>query len=381
MEGRASRSYFAVATIIFLLSYVLMASSKWTNNIFYAFIALPGLVILIRERGAGLFSQPLAWAWLVFLVWFIVPAAVAGDFQFYKHIFYTGLFVFIVAALIKPDALRNLMFARAMFWIICAYIYSYAIYGLYIGFFVYNSRVDLLPGRLQNVIYASIWLLCALALALPFWVKSRKWLEASGAVLLTLVGVAAMLQSRTALVGGAFLFGLWVAYAIWRFPKYGVMVLLLGGLVLAMGIWLVSDEPWFHLLFSRGDSSRLDVYRILAEDWLNCGLLLGCGVDFVTTHTLAGGVPIQHPHNIFLALGLYTGGVSLVLFLLLMGFTLWHAWRERDPWGTYLACALVMLNFDGSKLIGNPDELWPLVLLPAAAILGKVVQKRRVSPY
>jgi len=36
-----------------------------------------------------------------------------------------------------------------------------------------------------------------------------------------------------------------------------------------------------------------------------------------------------------------------------------------------------MLNFDGAKLIGNPDELWPLVLLPAAMIAGAEVQRRR----
>jgi hypothetical protein len=36
-----------------------------------------------------------------------------------------------------------------------------------------------------------------------------------------------------------------------------------------------------------------------------------------------------------------------------------------------------MLNFDGSLLIGNPDELWPLVLLPSAMILSRVLKARR----
>ena len=75
----------------------------------------------------------------------------------------------------------------------------------------------------------------------------------------------------------------------------------------------------------------------------------------------------------------YTGGVGLVLFIGLMLATLWQAWRLRDAWGMYLACALVMLNFDGSLLIGNPDELWPLVLLPAAMILGRALQAQRAT--
>jgi hypothetical protein len=90
-------------------------------------------------------------------------------------------------------------------------------------------------------------------------------------------------------------------------------------------------------------------------------------------------MPIQHPHNIFVALGLYSGAVALVLFIGLMAATLWQSWRLRDAWGMYLACALVMLNFDGSLLIGNPDELWPLVLLPAAMVLGRVLKAQRTA--
>jgi hypothetical protein len=61
----------------------------------------------------------------------------------------------------------------------------------------------------------------------------------------------------------------------------------------------------------------------------------------------------------------------LLLFLVIMTATLWRAWRRRDPWGLYLAVALCMLNFDGSSLIGNPDELWLLVLLPATLIVNR----------
>lgn len=229
MGSRTSRSYFAVATIIFLLSYILMASSKWTNNIFYALIALPGLVFLIKERGAGLVQQPLAWAWLVFLLWFLVPAAIAGGGQFYKHILYVGLFIFIVAALVEPGFLRHPAFVRGMFWTLCAYIYGFAIYAYMTGLYAFGERVGLLPSRLENVIYASIWLLCALALAFPLWLKERRWIEAISAVVLSLFAVVFVLQTRTALVGAVFLLAFWAAYSIWRFPKQGLVGLGIGG--------------------------------------------------------------------------------------------------------------------------------------------------------
>lgn len=374
MGSRTSRSYFAVATIIFLLSYILMASSKWTNNIFYALIALPGLVFLIKERGAGLVQQPLAWAWLVFLLWFLVPAAIAGDGQFYKHILYVGLFIFIIGALVEPGFFRHPAFVRCMFWILCAYIYGFAIYAYISGLYAFGERVGLLPSRLQNVIYASIWLLCALALAFPLWLKERRWIEAISAVVLSLFAVVFVLQTRTALVGAFFLLGLWAAYGIWRFPKYGLTGLVIGATVAGFVFWIISNQAWFTGMMARGDSFRIELFQIMVGEWRNCGWLLGCGVEFKTDKLLAGSMPIQHPHNIFVALGLYTGGVSLVLFGVVMAATLWQAWRLRDAWGLFLAASLVMLNFDGSKLIGNPDELWPLVLLPAAMVLGRVVQ-------
>lgn len=375
LENSNSRRYFGAAIVVFLLSFVLMDSSKWTNNIFYAFIALPGLVFLVKERGAGLFQQGLGWAWVVFLLWFLVPAAIAGDGQFYKHILYVSVFVFVVGGLASPEFFRSPAFARALFWIICAYIFGYAIYAYTTGVFGFGERVRLLPSRMENVIYVSIWLLCALALALPAWIKERRWIEAASAVVLSLVAVAFVLQTRTALVGAAFLMGVWALYGMLRFPRIGVISVLVAVALLALSVWLVHDQAWFMSLFKRGDSYRTELLRIMVGEWRNCGWLLGCGVDFKTTQTLTGGLPIQHPHNIFVAMGLYTGAVSLLLFLAVMGATLWQAWHHRDAWGMYLACALVMLNFDGSKLVGNPDELWPLVLLPAAMVLGRVVQR------
>jgi hypothetical protein len=142
---------------------------------------------------------------------------------------------------------------------------------------------------------------------------------------------------------------------------------------------IVHDEVWFQSLWTRGDSYRIELFHIMVGEWQNCGWMLGCGVNFHTDQLLDGWMPIQHPHNIFVALGLYSGAVALLLFIALMAATLWQAWRLRDAWGMYLACALVMLNFDGSLLIGNPDELWPLVLLPGAMILGRVLKSQRIS--
>jgi hypothetical protein len=363
--------------IVFLFSYIVLASAKWTNNIFYALIALPGFFILIKEHGAGLFRQPLSWAWLVFLLYFLVPAQAAGDMQFYKHIAYVGLFIFIVGGLVDPAFFRSGSFVRSLFWVIALYIFICSIYGWMSGQFIFGRRVGLLLGRMDNVIYASIWLFCALALALPTWQRERRWVEGGCAVLLSLIAVTFVLQTRTALVGAAFLLGVWALYSIYRFPKAGIVSLLAFVVLLGLVVWIVKDESWYLSLWTRGDSYRIELFQIMTGEWQRCGWLQGCGIGFKTAQTLAGGMPIQHPHNIFVSLGVFTGAVALVLFVAIMLATLIKAWRMGNAWGLYLACALVMLNFDGTMLIGNPDELWVLVLLPAAMILAQAVERGR----
>ncbi len=371
--------YFSATLVIFLLSFILNSSAKVTNNLFYALIALPGLFFVLKHRGAGVLSQPLGVAWAVFMAWFLVPASVAGEFQFFKHILYVSLFVCVIAGLADNGFFRSANFIRVQFWAVCLYILAVSVYGWVTGRFEFGQRVDLLPARMENVIYASGWMVCCLALALPVWKREQRWVEAGCAVVLTLLVAAFIVQTRTALVGAAFLFGVCALRSLYLWPKRSAVVLLALAVAAVVGFWVVKDEQWVHLLLARGDSYRIELFRIMTGEWGNCGWLLGCGVEFRTTQTLTGGMPIQHPHSIFVSMGLYTGAVSLVLFLVVMAATLWNAARLREGWGLYLACALVMLNFDGAKLIGNPDELWILVLLPAAMVLGRVVQHRRLE--
>lgn len=370
-----SQLYFGTALCAFLLSFILHDSAKFTNNLFYATMALPGLFFLIKARGAKVFSQPLGRVWAAFMLWFLVPAVFSADFQFYKHILYVSLFVFIIAGLTPMALFNGGVFVRGLFWTVCLYIFAGSLHSWMTGQFVLGQRVAILPGRVDNVIYSSAWLVCALALAMPLWVRQRRWIEAAAAIALTLLAAAYVVQTRTALVGLGLLVGLWGLYTLYRFPRAASLALLAVALVTGLTLWLCWEEQWVRLLFVRGDSYRIELFEIMTAEWGHCGWVLGCGVDFQTTRTLTGGIPIQHPHNIFVAMGLYTGGVSLVLFVVVMAMSLWQAWRQRDAWGCYLACALVMLNFDGSKLVGNPDELWLLVLLPAAMILGRRVQR------
>ena len=375
VQVNGTTRYFSLALCMFLLSYVLGPSAKLTNTIFYALIALPGGFYMLKAAGRELVKEPLVIGWLVFLAWFLLPAMIAGSWQFYKHILYTLLFVLVVAALTDPVLFRRQQFVRAQFWILCGYIYVSAFYNWSSGHYLPGNRLALLPSRLDNVVYTSVWLVSALGLGMPAWAQGKRWLEGVAAVLLAVVAVAFVLQTRTALVGGAFLLSLWLVHGLRHKPTLTARALLAAAGVGALVLALIYQQSWWHSLWARGDSYRGEILRIMLGEWQNCGWLLGCGKGFHTTALLAGSMPIMHPHNIFVALGVYTGAPALVLFIALMAATLLYAWRFCDAWGVFLACSLVMLNFDGSLIIGNPDELWPLVLLPAAMVLGGVLPR------
>lgn len=364
-------TYFTLALLAFIASFLFLPTSKMVNNIFYGLVALPSLLVAILRAKQIRYPNALELAWVILLVIYFVGGALSGDWQYLKHILYVTLFLIAVGILVSPGLFRTAQFARALFWILLLYIVLSAIFYWLTGRYAVGERVLWLPGRMTGPIYTSMWLACCAALVLPFWFRERSWLEMCVGLSLAVFCISYVLQSRSGLVG---LVSLLTLLGAWSAAKDVRRVLLIGLAVslCVLSIWLAADAfPEIARLFARADSGRFELWGLLLGEWKQCGLVSGCGVEHVSSATILGGSPIQHPHNIYLALGLYNGLIALIAFLIVMSMTLYRAWQRNDPWGLYLAIALVSLNFDGSQLIGNPDELWLLVLLPAALIANR----------
>lgn len=360
--------YFTPALLVFLASFLLLPTSKMVNNVYYLLLALPVLGVLLARRGRDIRISPALLLWGALCGWYVLIGIGSGDGQYFKHVLYIALFVLLVSQLVDPQLFRAPLFARGLFWILGFYVLGSAIVYWITGRYAPGERVLWLPGRMTGPIYTSMWLACCFALALPMWIAQRRWFELAAAISLAVFCMAYVVQSRSGLVG---LLGLGVLIAGWlavRKARYLLWLAPVGAVVVGLVLFGMREIPEIASLFARADAGRFELWRILAGEWLDCGLWLGCGMQHVTQATISGGSPIQHPHNIYLALGLYSGLVSLFIFLALMAVSLRQAWQRNDPWGLYLLVALLVLNFDGSKLVGNPDELWLLLLLPAALI-------------
>lgn len=372
-------AYFAIALLIFVASFLLLPSAKAVNNVYYAALALPALCVLLWRGQELLRPSADLVLWGMLLVWFAVVGIWSADTQHYKHILYVALFLLVTSRLADPAPFRTPLFARGLFWTVAIYVMGSALFYWTTGRYDIGERVLWLPARMTGPIYTSLWLACCFALALPGWVRQRRWLEAATALALVVFCMGYILQSRSGLVALAVL--LLLAPIIFR---TGAKALMWGGMAMVMvslaTLLAISEIPEVASLFSRADAGRLQLWSIMSSEWMSCGLWIGCGMEHRTDQLLSTGQAINHPHSIFLSLGVFAGLPALLVFLALMGLVLRRAWRQRDPWGLYLLTALIGLNFDGTKLVGNPDELWLLVLLPAGLLCNAVPPAVKVMP-
>lgn len=362
--------YFTVSLLVFILSFLVLPTSKMVNNVYYIFLAIPALGLIVFGRGRSVkISTGLA-LWGGLFSCLMLVGVFSADLKWLKYVLYVTVFVVLVSQFVDPRPFRTPQFARGLFWVVGAYVLISAIVYWVVGRYAPGERVLWLPGRMTGPIYTSMWLACCFTLALPVWVEQRRWVELSFAILLAVFCMAYVLQSRSGLLGMAALGGLvavWLILRQARFIFWLGLVALLGCLLV---YWAVLEIPEVARLFARADAGRFELWRIFLAEWEACGLWLGCGTSPNIDVVLSSGMPIQHPHNIFLALGIYGGFFSLFIFVLLMVVVLQEAWGRRDPWGGYLLLALIMLNFDGDRFVDNPNELWLLVLLPAALIIN-----------
>lgn len=368
---QAIQTYFTVSILLFMVSFLLLPTAKMVNNVYYLLTALPALLLIVFMRGRALSITPGMLGWALILSWFVFIGVLEVNLQFLKHVLYVALFLVVVSQFVDPRLFNAPLFSRILFWSVTLYVLGSSVFYWLSGHYAFGERVLWLPARMTGPIYTSMWITSCFALALPTWFLQRRFGELGIGLLIAIFLMSFALQSRTGLAALVALVAACSVLLAIANKKTGLLTFTL--FIFGIGIvwFLTKDIPQIGQLLARGDALRFEIWSTLIGEWNECGIWLGCGLAHQSQHILTGGGIILHPHNIFLALGVHTGLVSLVIFATLMCLALHQAWRQRNPWGLYLFASLVGLNFDGSMLIGNPDELWLLVLLPAGLIINR----------
>lgn len=370
MRLSASR-YFTVLLLAFAASFLLLPSTKAVNNLFYILLAMPALVLILLGRAPRTQLTAEAGLWVIFFAW-LALSGLGGSGQFFKDVLYTLMFCLVVWLWVDYKRFTGLRLFRIFFWSLIGYVSGSAVYFWLTGQLGVGERLYALPSRMESPILTSMVMVSCFALLLPAWLSNRQWWEMTIAVFAILFCAGFVLQSRSGLVGLSVLLAVTCAILVlrggWRLRAASMLML---PLLFWAGFGLLQYSELARELVVRGDSGRFELWFLYMKDWLDCGLLMGCGSEFSNDIWIENDLLIEHPHNIFLAMGFRYGLPGLALFTLILAVTLCQAWKQRNPWGSYLLIALFMLNFDGRELINSPHEVWLLVLLPSMLIAAQ----------
>lgn len=371
---KIKQDYFFYALVVFLASYFFLPTSKMVNNIYYVLLALPALIYIVKSKFLDFEISYMVFLWLALLLVYFLSALFSGaGLQYYKHLLYVFIFLSVCVFFVKSDLLFKDSFYKFSFWLVSFYVVLSAVVYWVTGRYGFGERIIWLPARMSGPIYTSMLISALFSVALPAWIKQKKYLELLSAFVISLFCMSFILQSRSGIVAMFFVAFIYFAYLFYvRKGSFYIVLFSVLSIVFLFLIYYYSENiPVVDQLVKRADSGRFELWSLLLKDFNECNYLLGCGTDFKSEQLIYGVHPINHAHNIFLALLVHTGLLSLALFLLICVSALYLAFINKSYWGLYLLSSIVALNFDGSQLIGNPDELWVLVLLPIFMIMLK----------
>ncbi len=376
---KIAERYFFIALVVFWCAHLFLTTCKSVNNIFYALVAVPALFalpLLWRQRFSFSLPALVLAAWLVYAA---VVAALNADWQGLKHVLYIALLYGTIMYLVDSSYWRSPYLLQGAFWLALTYALLSCIYLWLSGKYSFGEQVLWLPARMTGPIYTSMFLVVLWAGAATHWIARSQWVEIALATATLLFVMLVGLQSRSGIVGWGLSALLLALHYNWRRT---VVLLFITGAALLLFLWQeLAPIIEQNSLVTRADSHRFELWLKVWQELSACGLTVGCGPEYVIQAELVAtpGVPIAHPHNIYLAEALFRGLPSLLLFAGLVVWLMCIAWREAKPWFFYLLAAAFMLNLDGSSLIGNPDELWLLIHWPMAVILAFTLKNNSVN--
>ncbi len=219
--------------------------------------------------------------------------------------------------------------------------------------------------------------ICALAWLLASEDRRLGFSALSAAVAAAVLAVAVPLTgSRNAIACGLLgALGLLLAHSVKRPARFAMLGIASAVALLAAGLGAYHFVAGADaLILPRGDSYRLGIWSYYVERIGSDGPWFGLGI-LTDDATQVGGWPVQHPHNLFLAVVWQGGLLALALLLAVIvatGQTLFaHYARPEAKLGMAIwILALPAYLIDGHELVDKIGWTWLLFWLPVGIAVG-----------
>jgi O-antigen ligase len=378
----------AATLALVLAGFYLLPTSKAVNNVYYALVLAPALLLLRRADWRWLAGSPL-WRAAMALVAYLTLSGLWTEHADWgdrlsqaKSLVYLAVYVALVACVFarRSDAARwltgTLVLAAATGTMISAIrFYSVADWPLRLEYAsaIYNAN--------EGATAAGTALLLALFAMTPASAGRGHrllWMLAGAALLTGMV----LSGSRTPLVAGigCLLLGL----ALRRHWRALIIAAALLGTALAATVQSNAGRQ----AIMRGDSYRLAIWQYYIEraaqhPWLGEGVLTD-DTSRVEFHGADGTVfNALHPHDVYLATTVYGGVPALLLLLAVVALALRQGWAlaggGEPAWLLVLVFGLLCMLTDGDRLLHAPRAIWVYFWLPIGALIGLGLRPRGVE--
>lgn len=256
-----ARKYFSYTLLLFLAAFIVLPTSKLVNSFYYLVIAAPALIYLALNYKDFVLRTSVEYLFLAFISYCFLFGLV-NDPDFAKYSFYLLLFSLVTSKIIDIRLFEDSRFTRALFWGLISYVLLSTAYFAFEGSYQLGVRITDLPTRLDGPIFTSILIASSLVLITPLWIKERSIIEAVAGMLLALICVAVILQSRTGVLGIALWAILMCAWLAWHYKAKGILVALVATtVVFALVAFLLLESGKLIELFSRADSGRFEIWQ------------------------------------------------------------------------------------------------------------------------
>jgi len=376
--------WLQLSYLLFVVGFFFMRSSKWHNNLYYAMVLAPFLLsfkwirldAFVRSK-----TYVLSIAYLVFLyiTLFWAQAHALSDFSKYG---FRLLYVFVFLTVTIDLAQKYPDFLRRLFMCLC---WAAAFAGC-ISILIYLKNYPVPDARLWNIgrayhpnqaasVYCLVIIICYYGFLKG---KKEKYHHVYWGMTAVMLAVVVLTKSR----GPTLAIGITIFFCS-LLGRNKRTVTLATVLFFLVGVWAIINVDILCNLFERGDSARLEIWRLSLERSSNA-VWLGHGISVKSSLSLANGENVHHPHNLFAANLFYGGLVGTVFLMLLIGYALYcaflHYQESKDPMLMAMIIFSVVCGLtDNDKLLCHPRPIWLFFWLPIALVSIKELSLRKVD--
>jgi O-antigen ligase len=211
-------------------------------------------------------------------------------------------------------------------------------------------------------------------LAVTFVLGQGRWKVLAAAAIAATLAVVFLSGTRAAWIGST-LGMLSFALATNTMTRSRLLALIALGAVVIGGIFLYAasypGSTLHELLLPRGDSYRMELWRVHLERLLDSAWLFGNGALTEQPFILILDNELRGAHNLYLSTAEQVGVVGLALFIALIGWTGWRLLGQLEHAVARMGFSLlvtgcVLSMFNGDRLIDKVSLVWFVFWLPFA---------------